>query len=125
MNETDRSSGMPDAYDRALAALHELPDVVRTKPSTIRHVPTLGIGGTQIFVVQTYRQAERGDTLFLEATSGSGIVRLVVPPAVTSAIARQRDSLTDQTRSRAATRAAADRKARGLEPGFTRKKRKK
>lgn len=114
--------GMPDAYDRQLATLHDLPDVVKTKPSTIRSVPPLGVGGTQVFVVQTYRQAERGDTIFLEVMGASGAVRIVVPPPVAAAIARQRDALTDQTRSRAAKATAADRKARGIAPGFMKRK---
>lgn len=117
----DTNSTMPDPYDRQLAALHDLPDVVKTKPSTIRSVPPLGVGGTQVFVVQTYRQAERGDTLFLEVMGASGAVRVVLPPAVTAVIARQRDALTDKARSRAAKASAADRIARGERPAFMRK----
>lgn len=114
-------SSMPTAYDRQLATLHDLPDVVKTKPSTIRVVPPLGVGGTEVFVVQTYRQAERGDTCFLEVMGASGAVRLVLPPAVTAAIARQRDALTSKTRSRAAKATATDRAARGERPAFLRK----
>lgn len=115
-------SQMPDAYDRQLAALHGLPDVVRTKPSTIRSVPTLGVGGTQVFVVQTYRQSERGDTLFLEVVGAGAAVRIVLPPAVTTVIARQRDALTGKARSKAAKATAADRAARGERPAFLRSK---
>jgi len=89
-------SKMPDAYDRQLAALHDLPDVVRTKPSTVRTVPPLGVGGSQVFVVQTYRQAERGDTLFVEVMDVDGAKRIVLPPQVTAIIARQRDALDDR-----------------------------
>jgi len=110
--------GLPDAYDRQLAALHDLPDVTRTKPATLRVIPPLGVGGTQLFVVQTLRQRERGDTLFLEVVGSDGSTRVVLPPAVTEAIARQRDALTGKSRSRAASARAADRKARGLLPGF-------
>jgi hypothetical protein len=120
--ESQASGAMPDAYDRQLAALHDLPDVVRTKPSTIRSVPPLGVGGTQVFVVQTYRQAERGDTLFLEVMGAGGAVRVVIPPPVSAVIARQRDALTNKTRSKAAKATAADRKARGELPAFLRSK---
>lgn len=120
----ETNSNMPDAYDRQLATLHDLPDVVKTKPSTIRVVPPLGVGGTQVFVVQTYRQAERGDTLFLEVMGAGGAVRVVLPPTVVAAIARQRDALTDKTRSRAAKATAADRAARGERPAFLRKREK-
>lgn len=111
-------SKMPDVYDRQLAALHDLPDVVRTKPSTVRTVPPLGIGGTQVFVVQTYRQSDRGDTLFLEVMGAEGATRLVLPPAVTGVIARQRDALGRRSRSRAAKAVAEDRLAAWLRPAF-------
>lgn len=122
MTET-RSPDMPDAYDRQLAALHDLPDVTKVKPATVRVVPALGIGGTNVYIVQTYRQKERGDTVFLEVVGNQGAVRVVLPPAVTNAIARQRDALTGKSRSAAARASAADRKARGLKPGFMTKKR--
>lgn len=118
-----RSPDMPDAYDRQLAALHDLPDVTRVKEATVRVVPPLGVGGTQVFVVQTYRQRERGDSIFLEVVGGSSVVRLVIPPAVSNMIARQRDTLTGKSRSRAGRENAAARKARGLRPAFLTKKR--
>ena len=115
-------SRMPDFYDRQLAALHDLPDVVKTKPATIRVVPPLGIGGTQVFVVQTYRQRERGDTIFLEVMDQDGSKRLVLPAAVSNLSARQRDAVTAKTRSQAARASAEDRKARGLVPGFVKRR---
>lgn len=110
------SPDLPDAYDRQLAALHDLPDVVRTKAATVRVVPPLGVGGTAVYIVQTYRQAERGDSIFLEVVSTAGAVRLVIPPKVAATIARQRDALTAKTRSKAAAAVAADRKAAGVVP---------
>lgn len=115
------TTGMPDSYDRQLATLHDLPDVVRTKPSTVRTVPPLGIGGSQVFVVQTYRQRERGDTLFLEVMDTGGATRIVLPPAVTAAIARQRDALSKKARSKASKTVAEDRKAQGIQPAFLRR----
>src|SRR5262245_10177206 len=120
MREQEQQSKMPDYYDRTLASLHDLPDVVHTKPSTIRVVPTLGIGGTQVFVVQTYRQQARGDVIFLEVVGTDGATRLVIPREVSNVIARQRDALTTRSRSKAAKAAAADLKARGVTPGFLR-----
>lgn len=119
MTERPHSSpDMPDAYDRQLAALHDLPDVTRTKATTVRVVPPLGVGGTQVFIVQTYRQAERGDTIFLEVVGSTGAVRIAIPAKVAATIARQRDALTAKTRSKAATAVAADRKAQGIRPAF-------
>lgn len=111
-------SRMPDAYDRQLANLHDLPDVVKVKASTVRVVPPLGIGGTQLFAVQTVRQVGVGDSIFLEMAEAGGLVRLVLPPAVSALIARQRETLTGKARSKAAATQAADRKARGIRPGF-------
>lgn len=118
----EESGNLPDAYDRQLGALHGLPDVIRSSASTIRHVPTLGIGGTQMYVVQTYRQKDRGDMIFLEVVGAGGSVRLVLPPSVSNTIARQRDALTAKSRSRAARAVAEDRAARGERPAFLKKK---
>lgn len=92
------SPEMPDAFDRQLGALDGLPDVVKTKATTTRTVPPLGVGGSQVFVVQTYRQKDRGDTIFVEVVNNSGAMRLVIPPAVANVIARQRDALTTKVR---------------------------
>lgn len=119
--EDNRSQDMPDPYDRQLGLLHDLPDVVKTKPSTVRTVPPLGVGGTQVFVCQTYRQRERGDTIFLEVVNNAGVVRLVIPPQVANTIARQRDALTTKVRSKIGKANAADLQARGIKPGFMRK----
>lgn len=119
MNERlPQSADMPDAYDRQLASLHDLPDVTRTKAATVRVVPPLGVGGTLVFIVQTYRQATRGDTVFLEVVGNTGAMRIAIPPKVAATIARQRDALTTKSRSKAATAVAADRKAQGLQPAF-------
>ena len=116
--EVTSSGNLPDEYDRQLGSLHGLPDVVRTAVSTVRHVPPFGIGGTQLFSIQTYRQRERGDLIFLEVAGASGIVRVVIPPAVANVIARQRDALTAKSRSKASKAVAEDRASRGLKPGF-------
>jgi hypothetical protein len=118
MVETNGSK-MPDFYDRQLANLHDLPDVVKVKPATVRTVPPLGIGGSQVFVVTTYRQRAEGDTIFLEVMGQAGATRLVIPPLVAAVIARQRDALTGKSRSKAAKATAADRAARGVRPAFT------
>jgi hypothetical protein len=109
-----------DKFDRALGSLVGIPDVIHTSPATIRAMSPL-IGSSQTFIVQTFRQREdekTGDTVFIEYVDESGTVRMVLPPAVTKVIARQRDSLTGRARSKAAKATAEDRKARGIAPGF-------
>jgi hypothetical protein len=112
-----------DPFDRTIGILHGLPDVTLTKTSVTRVVPPFGVGGTQLYVVQTYRQREQGDTIFLEHVSETGTVRLVIPPQVAAVIAR--DQLTAKTRSKAAKAVAQGRKERGEIPAFLKSKRKR
>jgi hypothetical protein len=126
-NREDNASTMRpyvDVFDRTIGVLHGLPDVTAVKTSVTRVVPPFGVGGTQLYVVQTYRQREQGDTIFLEHVSETGTVRLVIPPQVSAVIARQREQLTAKTRSKAAKAVAAQRKERGELPGFLKSKRK-
>ena len=126
-NREDRQTGNApyvDAFDRTIGLLHGLPDVTEVKTSVTRVVPPFGVGGTQLYVVQTYRQKEQGDTIFLEHVSETGTVRLVIPPQVSAVIARQREQLTAKTRSKAAKAVAQGRKERGEIPAFLRSKRK-
>jgi hypothetical protein len=104
-------------YDRILGNLHGLPDVTTAGPSTVRTVQPL-IGGAQTFIVTTYRQTDRGDTVFLESISAEGGMRFVIPPAVTAAIARQREALTTKVRRRVGRASAQARKDRGEAPAF-------
>jgi hypothetical protein len=108
-------------FDRMLGALDGLPDVVSTKAATVRALTPL-IGAAQTFIVQTYRQHDKGDTIFLEYVGADGQFRLVIPAAVADTIARQREALTGKSRSRAAKRLAQERKDRGEVPGFLRGK---
>ena len=115
------TSALPDIYDRQLASLQGVPDVVKSSPSTVRVVPTLGIGGSQTFLVQTYKHRERGDFIFLEVVEGERAIRLALPPEIAAVIARQREALITRARSRRAKAAAEDRKRRGLRLGFAKK----
>jgi hypothetical protein len=120
MNEQPQYKSI-DKFDRLLGALHELPDVTRTKPTTLV-VTTPIIGASQTFIVQTLRQREKGDTIFLQYMDADGAVRIAIPPEVADAIARQRDSLTTKVRKRVGRETAQARKARGEEPGFMKSK---
>ena len=108
-------------FDRMLGALHGIPDVASTKTTVLRVVPTFGLG-THLYAVQTFRQREEGDTIFLEHVSEGGTARIVLPPAVADAIARQREQLTAKVRSRAGKINAENRKRMGLKPAFMQKK---
>lgn len=108
---------MRDAkFDRMLGSLHGLPDVISTNATTVRAMTPL-VGSAETWFVQTYRQAGRGDVVFVEYVDGDGSLRLVLPAEVTETIARQRDALTSRVRSTVAKTTAAGRKARGEDLG--------
>jgi hypothetical protein len=112
-----------DRFDRIIGSLHGLPDVMSTKPTTVRAVMPL-IGMAQTFIVQTYRQRDgdkTSETVFLEYVDEAGSVRMVIPPAVTKVIARQHEALTTRTKLRGAQAAAETRKALGIKPAFLKK----
>jgi len=127
---THNSTSALDNYSRLMGNLVGLPDVEPTRPTTIRHVPPFGVGGIETFTVQTYRQknvrgkkmTESGDTIFLEHSSASGMVRLVIPPEVADAIARQREQVGKKIRSKTAKRVAKERMDAGIKPAFMKAK---
>lgn len=120
IDQTERKV-LGDLFDRTIRSLRGLPDTISVQPSTIRaHSKVLEL--SQTFIVQTFRQKEQGDTVFIEYIGAEGSLRLALPPDVADVIARQRDALTSKSRKKAAKASAADRKARGIEPGFLKKK---
>jgi hypothetical protein len=108
-------------FDKTWASLQGVPDVSIGQPTTIRTTSAVK-ELPQTYIVQTARHRELGDFAFVEFMSAEGTVRIVLPPKVTDAIARQRDALTTKTRKRVAKEQAAKRKAAGIVPGFMRQK---
>jgi hypothetical protein len=108
-------------FDRLVGALEGLPDVTKTKPTTIRAMLPL-VGIARSYIVQTYRQRDKGDTIFLETLGNEKPVRIPIPPEVANAIARQRDALSSKVRSKIAKQTMADRMAAGFVPNFAAKK---
>ena len=106
---------MVDAFDRIRAGMDGRPDVTRTRISTVRNVDAL-VGNVSTFLIESVREKEEGDTIFLEVASKDGNVRIVLPPRVANVIARQRESLVSKVRSKAAKVQAAQGKADGSEP---------
>lgn len=118
MRRDSERSALGDEFDRKLRQLDGLPDVTMTKATTVRCKTALEL--TQTFIVQTLRQSEEGDTIFLEYLGRDGSFRLAVPVEVANVISRQRRSLNKMTRSKAGKRRAAEMKAAGIVPGFMR-----
>ncbi len=116
MNDNERSA-LGDAFDRTIRNLEGLPDVVKTKPTTIRALSNV-LNLAQTFIVQTYRHAERGDTIFIEYVGNDGSFRVPLPPEVADTISRQRDALTTKNRRKGAQQAVETRRAKGIVPNF-------
>jgi hypothetical protein len=112
-----------DKFDMVLGNLKGLPDVTFARETTVNTVLPV-VGAAQTFVIQTARQREVGDTLFVVYVDGERSVRLVLPPKVTEAISRQRDALTTKVRKKVGRDTAAARKAQGIQPAFLNGKRK-
>ncbi|NDQ57294.1 MAG: hypothetical protein GZ088_09500 [Acidipila sp.] len=124
--DTD-NNGLPsrsvlgDVFDRTFRALDGKPDTFKTKATTVRSSSKV-IELTQTYIVQTVRQREEGDTVFIEYIGKEGSLRLALPPCVADTIARQRDALSGKVRSTIAKATMAQRKADGYVPNFKAKK---
>lgn len=108
-------SDAPRSYDRLMAALDGIPDGARSRPTTVRVITPL-LGNVETFVVQTFREKEAGDTIFVEHNGPDGFERYYLPPAVVRVLLRQRESLEAQIRRRIGRQQAAERKAAGIKP---------
>jgi hypothetical protein len=117
-------SALGGVFDRKKASLTGKPDVTSTEQSVVTDLdPVTEVAST--FIVQTYRQREVGDFVFLQFIGKDGSFRVYLPPGVSDAIVRQRDAITTKNRRRAAKAEAQRRKAAGIAPGFAKKRAKK
>jgi hypothetical protein len=103
-----------DNYDRMINQLDGLPDVTSTRPSTVDTITFLGTA--QTWIVRTFRQRERGDTIFVQYIDAHGGHRFVIPPKVAEAIASQRDSATAKNRKKAGRASYETQVASGNDP---------
>lgn len=113
-----RSPELPDAYDTKRERLDGLPDVVSTKPATIR-VKT-PYGRSETYIIETFLQAKVGAWIFVEIGTGESNLRLVIPPEISKAMTRQRDAVSGKLRKKLAKAEATRRKEEGITP-FERK----
>lgn len=109
-------------FDRIRGGLLDV--ALFTRVSTIQNIETI-TGKSETFIIQTCRFEDKGDYIFIQLIDDTGVIRIVIPPKASNAIASQRDSLTGTRRSNAAQRNAQDRKDRGEVPGFMKAKKKK
>jgi hypothetical protein len=96
-----------DIIDRWLAEIDGLPGVRKSRPSTV----TTNDGfGTVTHIAQTFTidskvgWADAGNYALVQTVSAEGSTRVLLPPKVTSALYRQRQSLVRRARGEAARR---------------------
>lgn len=109
-----------DLFNRIIGGLSGRPDVVEAKATTVRAVHAL-VGDTETYIVQTFRDKEAGETVFIEHVSATGTVRVVLPPDVTEVIARQSYTISKRMRRSSAKESMRDRMAKGWKPNFQKK----
>jgi len=130
---------MPDPFDRLLGQFEGgLPGLTKTKITTIRVVPPLGIGGSIQITIQTFRQegqleddqvgGERRQparcTSFVQVVQGNKATKFLMTDDVLAVLRRQQDSLAKTAQRKAAKRAADTRKAKGIRPAFLKRRKK-
>ena len=98
-----------DTFSTALRSLTGNPGAVRST-STVTVVDLLG--NSETWVIDTFR-VEGEETVLLQRINSVEGTRMVLPPQVTSVLARQRDRATTVNRKRGARAAIATRIARG------------
>jgi hypothetical protein len=104
-----------DFFDRVRGGMEGRPDVTMTRLSSLQSVDPL-VGNVSTFMVQTVRERERGDTIFLQVATKDGNIRIVIPPKVAKVIHRQYETLTTKVRSKLGKEEAQKRKDAGIEP---------
>ena len=97
-------------FDHVLGLIDGLPGGSKTRPTTVIATMPL-IGNAQTFVIQTFKDAERGFVIFLQMVDSEGRARFVIPNKVALALYRQHDALADRSTpaSRARKRKRAER----------------
>ena len=99
--------------------------VAFSKPHPVRHVDLRG--WVEMYIVETARHVEKGDTLLIECIDDSegSKIRLALPASVVKAIIRQQATVEKKAlkiRKRLASEKMKARMAEGWVPGFMRKK---
>lgn len=102
-----------DAFSRRLRELTDNPGAIRAS-STINRQDFYG--NAETWVIDTFR-VDGGEEVFLQRIGADGASRLILPPAVTAAIGRQRDRAVTVNRRRAARTALATKRAAGVQVG--------
>ena len=106
-----------DVFDRTLSRLIGLPNGAHTHPTVVQTVDFYG--NVSDYIVQTVK-TDQGLTVFVtEINSREPFKRIILPPKVLAALARQADTVSTMVRRRHGRRLAEERAASGVRPVFT------
>jgi hypothetical protein len=97
-------------FSRELRSLRDNPGAV-SSASTIHTQDFYGNSAT--WVLETFRDGDGDQKVFIQKIDELGGARLVLPPEVTAALARHRDQLSTKVRRRQGHRLVAQRRERG------------
>jgi hypothetical protein len=110
-----------DQFSRRLRELSDNPGAIR-RTSTVQTADFYG--NVQTWVIDTFRDGAKEEVLVQRIDSQGGI-QLVLPPAVTAVLMRQRESAVGVSRRRAAQTALATKLRRGIDPAAALKRHRK
>lgn len=99
-----------DLFSRTLRRLLDNPGALSSS-STIR--ATDFYGNTETWVVDTFRDPDGSEVVFLQRNGAEGGSRFILQADVTKALSRHRDQLSARARRRQGHRLVAQRKERG------------
>ncbi len=99
-----------DHFSRRLRELSDNPGAVRSS-STV-HTQDF-YGNSETWILDTFRVDGREEVFVQRINAEDRPIRIVLPPAVTSALSRQKDRATTVVRRRSARQALATRRERG------------
>lgn len=100
-------------FDRAVGGLLA-GNNIHTKPTTIEWVNKI-TGEAETFIVQTIRDDD-GDHIVVKFVDKDGVKRLILPPKVSSTLARHHDALSSRARSNSSKATARERMLQGHDP---------
>ncbi len=116
MSNRDQDPTVTLARDEFTARRRELDHHPEAVAASSRIDVVDDYGNITTWVLDLYR-LEGAVTAFVQRGAADGYARLVIPPAVTAAIARHQSTLVTKHRRKVARRVVADKRARGEQVG--------
>jgi len=117
--DDDKERVQLDEFDLGIEKM-KTPDTVECETTLHLSEPITGRKAVT-YIIRRFRRSQEGDTLFLTAVVGNEAKKVILPPKVMAALARQDAALTTKLQRQNGRRLAEDRKRQGIAPGFLKK----